>query len=814
MNGVHETYGQQPEAVPKMPGSYPGEWRADRLREGHLKLGYNSASINRVRIETRVMKETEGEPMVMRRAKVFAALARETPTVILPYELIVGHSGIRPLCLDIIPDDIPILMAGKRLAPVRDTLEYSLKDFDPADQKELIEEIMPYWRGDGDWARTQLGSNMKALPDYLRKLLLVDDSVMPPKRSMIYACFLKGTHYGHNSASYEKVLDKGFLGIRKEAEEKLASLSAEQNKEREFLESVILSLDAAMKVGSRYAAEARRQAESEEDEERSAELVKIADVCERVPTLPARNLHEALQSIYLAQVLLNWESPRIMSQSPGRIDQYLYKYYRSDIDSGRLSQEEAQELFDCYFVKLNHVNSGSHISVGGYRPDGRDGTTEISYMLIESMKRTRLVEPFFSILVHPRTPEGLLLKAAELSSLGSGHPVYLNADVLTTMMLARGTIGGPCITLQQARKATPVGCYEPVVTGQDSGYMPNGFFNLAAILELVLTNGYSRFYKKKIGLETGDPCTFATFEEFREAYLKQLAYMAKNFSDAGNIFERVFAEVLPTPFESSLIDGCIEKAKTREDGGALFNFKLFVGAGSTDAGDSLTAIRKLVYEDKIISMKELCEALENNFEGSERLQKLLQDAPKFGNNDDYADEQVAWVSHVCAREVAKQPNTRGGFSLLQGGPLQYYVFGGWVVGALPSGRSAWQPLSDAWSPSAGCDKNGPTAVLGSMGKIDNAELSAGVTLNIRFDPGFFKQREGMRRFTQFIRAFNDEGIFHVQFNMVNGNTLREAQKNPENYRDLVVKVAGYSAYYTRLPKPLQDGIIARTEHRL
>lgn len=792
----------------------PVRKRVEKLREDHLKLAYNSASINRLRIETRVMRETEGEPMVMRRAKVFAAVVRETPTVILPDELIVGHAGIQPLYEDVIPDDIPVLLAGKKVTPVKEQVSYAFEDFDPEEQRELKEEIAPYWRGDGDWARTQIGSNLKALPGHLRELLLVDDTVFPPKRSLIYTSFIKGGHYGHNSANYEKVLEKGLSGIAREAQEKLSSLPSGSKKEVQFLESVLLALEAAREVGGRFAAEARRLAESEKDKKRKAELLKIAQICERVPAEPARSLHEALQSIFLLQVLLYWESPRSMSQTPGRIDQYLYKYYRNDIDSGDLTAEEAQELFDCYFIKLSHVSYGSHISVGGYRPDGRDGTNEISYMLIESMKHVRLVEPFFSILVHSRTPESLLIRAAELSSLGSSHPVYLNADTLTTMMLARGTMGGPCITLPLARRATPVGCYEPVIPGQDSGYMFGGFFNMAAVMALVLTNGYSRYYKKKIGLETGDPCTFATFEELKDAYHKQLAFMAKNFSDASNIFEKVFADVLPTPFESSVIEGCIEKAKSREEGGALFNFKQFVGAGSTDAGDSLTAIRKLVYEDKTVSMKELCEALENNFEGHEKLQKLLLDAPKFGNDDDYADEQAAWVSHVFAEEVGKQPNTRGGFSIPLGAPLQYYMFGGWVVGALPSGRSAWQPLSDAWSPSAGCDTKGPTAVLASMGKIDNAELTGGVTLNLRFDPSFFTLKDGIRRFTHFIRSFVDQGIFHVQFNMVSGETLRAAQKNPAQYQDLVVKVAGYSAYYTRLLKVLQDGIIARTEHKM
>lgn len=801
-------------AVALKTPSFAATPRVEKLREAHLQLQYDSASIDRLRIETRVMRQTEGEPMALRRAKVFAALVGERPTVILPDELIVGHSGIRHLCQDFIPDDIPVLLSGKPVTPIQEQVAYFLKDLSPDDQRELIEDIAPYWRGEGDWARTQIGANLQALPRHLRNLLLTDDTVFPPKRSMIYTPFIKGGHYGHNSAHYAKVLEKGFVGIVREAQEKLATLPPECTAEAVFLESVIIALSAAMEAGERFAAEAERLAQTEPDEKRKAELKKIAAICRRVPKEPAQTLHEALQSIFLTQALLYWESPRSMSQTPGRIDQHLYPYYRRDIDSGKLSREKAQELFDCYFIKLSHVSYGSHIAVGGYRPDGRDATNDLSYMLIESMKHVRLVEPFFSILVHARTPEALLLRAAELSALCSGHPVYLNADTLVTMMLARGTQGGPCVTLPLARAATPVGCYEPVIPGQDSGYMFSGFFNMAAVMELTLTNGYSRRYKKQIGPETGDPATFATFEQFREAFETQLAFMARNFSDASNLFEGVFARLLPTPFESSLIDGCIEKGKSREEGGARFNFKQFVGAGAPDAGDSLTAVRKLVYEDKSVSMKELCTALENNFEGHEALHKQLREAPKFGNDDDYADEQVAWVSHIFAREVAKQPNTRGGFSIPLGAPLQYYLFGGWVVGALPSGRCAWQALSDAWSPSAGSDTKGPTAVMASMGKLDNAELTAGVTLNLRFDPAFFKMKNGIQRFTHFIRSFADQGIFHVQFNIVNAETLRKAQSEPDQYRDLVVKVAGYSAYYTRLLKPLQDNIIARTEHRL
>jgi len=775
-----------------------------------------TASMDRLRIETRVMRETEGEPMVLRRAKVFAAVCRKMPIAIWPDELIVGHAGARPLCRDVIPDDCPILLKGQRLTSLMvDTREYQLNDFDPADQKEFIEEIAPYWRGNGDWSRTQTGSNLRALPDALKDLLFVDASKFPLKQSMIYTpFFISSGHYGHNSIAYIDVLEKGFLGIKRDAEAKFASVGRDDHPSRHFLEGAILALEAASHVGERFAAKARQLAE-DEDQIRRDELMRVAAACDRVPAEPARTFHEALQSIFLTQVLLNWESPPILSQTTGRIDQYLLRYFEEDLRQGAITEESAQELLDCYLIKVNHVNRGNHFAVGGYRADGRDATNALSYMIIESMKHVRLAHPFIGVLVHPRTPEKLMIRATELSALGTGHPVYINADVLTTMMLARGSMGGSPITLDLARTATPVGCYEPVITGQDSGYMYSGYFNMAAVLELVLTNGYSRHYKKKIGPETGDPRTFPDFESFKKAYRMQHAFMAKNFSDASNIFERVLADVLPTPFESCLIKDCIAKGRSREDGGARFNFKTIIGAGSTDAGDSLTAIRKLVYEEKKITMDELCRALEGNFEGRQDLQQQLRrNVPKFGNDDDYADEQVAWVSHIFAEDVAKQENTRGGHAVPMGAPLQYYMFGGWVVGALPSGRKAGEPLSDAWSPCAGCDVTGPTSVLNSMGKINNAELTSGVTLNLRLDSSIFRMREGIPRFIHFVRGLSDQGVFHVQLNMITTETLRQAQKEPEKFRDLIVKVAGYSAYFTQLIKPLQDGIINRTEHNL
>ena len=783
--------------------------RVERLRKIQLEMK-PSVSIDKMRIETRVMKETEGEPMVTRKAKVFAAVVREMPISIFPDELIVASTGVNPSSRNMEPDQIWML-------------EARLNHYNDEIRRELKEEIIPYWKGQGNWERTRRGRNNQLIPQELMDLMTVDPSVntvpsgFPPKLSMIYTSWYGnalGTQVGHNTIGYDKVLEKGFLGVKKDAEERLARLDntdPDELKKAPFLQGVIIAMEAAAEIGERFAARAREMVESEENVKRKEELLKIADVCNWVPANPARTFHEALQSIYFARMLVSWETSYGVSHSPGRIGQYLNRYYESDIKQGLLSKEDVQELIDCYLIKFSQISGGNHIGVGGVKPNGQDATNGLSYMLLDGMAHVRLREPWLSILIHSKTPESLLIKACQLCSLGTGHPVFINHDVQLAQMLARP------VPLKHARTVAPVGCYEPVVPGMDGGLNGSGLLNFAAILEFVLSNGWSRFYQKKQGLETGDPKQFKSFEEVREAFRKQMAWMLKGYTLVSNIAEQTLAELCPTPYESALIEDCIEKGISKEAGGARYNFSpLVTGAGAIDAGDSLAAIKKLVFEEKKITMGELCDALDNNFEGYDDLHQLLLKAPKFGNDDDYADEQSAWVSHVFAEEVIKCRNTRGGYATPIGAPLQMYAYTGMATGALPSGRLDGQPLSDAWSPCAGTDMNGPTSVLKSMGKIDHVELLSGVTLNMRIDPGVFKGEDesGIKRLADMIRTFVDQKIFHVQINVVSSETLRAAQKEPNKYRDILVKVAGYSAYFVELSKPLQDGIIARTEHKL
>jgi len=429
-----------------------------------------------------------------------------------------------------------------------------------------------------------------------------------------------------------------------------------------FLEGVVIAMKAACQIGRRFADRARELADVEENARRKAELKEIAEICNRVPANPARTFHEALQSYYFASFLLVWETAQAVGYSQGRMDQYLWPYYETDIREGRITKEKAQEIIDCYILKLNQASDAGSIGVGGVKSDGSDATNELSYMLIEAMMHTRLLNPYFTVLVHGKTPYDLLIKAAQLTSLGTGHPQYLNSDVMVAQALARGTMGGPSVTLEDARSAANVGCLEVAIPGKDSGYLYIGVNDLASALELALNNGIRRIDGRKTGAETGDPRHFASFQEIQKAYRKQLAHIRGNTQRAGVLLEQKIVNLSPTVYESALIDDCIEKGLCREEGGAHYNFNTgVVASGSTDAGDSLAAIKKLA---------------------------------------------------------------------------------------------------------------------------------------------------------DMIRVFADQKVYHVQINVVSSDTLRAAQKAPKEHRDLVVKVAGYNAFFTQLSKALQDSIIARTEHRL
>jgi formate C-acetyltransferase len=750
--------------------------RVQKLRAALLDIT-PTVSIERARIEARVMRETESESMITRRAKVFAAVVREIPIYIFPDEVIVGGTSVRPCCHNMIPG----------------ALESGFKDYllsrglSRSDLKELDEDLTPYWHRQGRVGPVAMW------------------------------------HYGHNTHGMEKVVKKGFLGIRKEAEDRLARLDLSNPgdfKKGNFLKGVVLVTEAAAEIGKRYTTLARELAETEKDDARKTELLEIAQVCDRVPAHPARTFHEALQSYHFAWLMLTLELYHDIAFALGRMDQYLYPYYLNDIREGRITGEKVQELLDCYILKLNYVgskvqaNEGS-IGIGGYKADGTDATNELTYMFLESMAHTRLADPWFAVHVHTKTPEELLIRAAELCSLGCGQPQFLNSDVGVAQILARGSLGGPAPTLEDARLASNVGCLEFVVPGKDSGYLYITMHNLAQAMELALNNGVSRIDGQKIGAETGDPRNFQSFEDVQEAFRKQVEWMRKRTQVNGNLLEQRLIDLKPMIYESVLIEDCIEKGLCREEGGAHYNHNTGgTEVGSSDAADSLAAIKKLVFDEKRITMAQLCDALDNSFEEYEDIHKMCLGIPKFGNDYDYVDEKKAWVLHQWATEFMKLTNLRGGHGCPGGSSMSAYIPEGKKVGALPSGRLAGEPLAPGGSPCIGKDIEGVTSVLKSMGKVDGTEILAGLPLTCRIDPAVFKTKDGVKRFADLIRVFVDQKVFHLQFNVVASETLKAAQKEPENYKDLMVKVAGYNAYFTQLSNELQDSIIARTEHGL
>jgi formate C-acetyltransferase len=679
------------------------------------------------------------------------------------------------------------------------------------EKRELREEIFPYLK-----THPYLAAGV--LPSQVRTTLL------------------------HHTVNYEKVLQKGILGIKRDAEERLARLdltNPEDLRKLPFLENVIMCLEAAAELGGRFAAGARELAEEEEDAGRKAELLEIAEICDRVPANPARTFHEAIQSHWLTDVLLRWEGNH---ESPGRADQHLYPYYEKDIREGRTTREAAQELVDCWFMKFNpdipipHSSTlrfadnkpeGHHIHAGGLKADGSDATNELSYMFVEAMLHLPgITEPTFSLLVHSKTPDDLLLKACQLNSLGGGYPKFINNDLMVNLLLTRYAVpGGPPLTLETAREyGTCAGCHNPGLQGMESGYGGGAAIRdvsglrvsglVTSALEFVMTNGVRRSDRQGIGLETGDPRQFKSFEEVREAYGKQVAALIRKQIVASNIGQ--LEGLQPNVFGSALTEDCIENGMAKEKGGARYNCGSGLNMiGNIDVSNSLAAIRKLVFEEKKVTMDQLCHALDKNFEGYEDIRKMCLEAPKFGNDDDCADEEAAWVIHLLAEELRKYETTYGGRYFLCGNPLAGYLAVGEGMGALPSGRLTGEPFADGGcSPTVGSDMQGPTAVLKSVGKIDNAEVSNGITLNMKLDPAVFENDDGVKRLADLIRVFVDQKIFHIQINVVSADTLRAAQKEPEKYKELTVKVAGYNALFVRLSREIQDSIIARTAHGL
>ena len=806
----------------------------------------------RAKLITESYKATEGQPTITRRAEAFAHILRNIPIIIRDNELIVGSSTIAPRGCQTFPE-----FSYQWLEDELDTVETRSADpfYIAEETKQELREVHKYWKGK---TSSELATSYMA-PEAIRA---IEHNIFTPGNY-----FYNGV--GHVTVKYEEVLAIGYKGIIDKAQAELDRCQVGDGnyvKKSHFLKAVILSCQAVIEYAERYAELASQMAAECTDPVRKQELLQISQNCSRVPANGATSFYEACQSFWFVQQLLQVESSG-HSISPGRFDQYMYPYYKADLDKGIITRESAQELLDCIWVKLNDLNKVrdaasaegfagyslfQNLIVGGQDKDGNDVTNDLSVMCILASMHVHLPMPSLSIRVWNGSPHELLIKAAELTRTGIGLPAYYNDEVIIPALLNRG------LTLADAREYNIIGCVEPQKAGKTDGWHDAAFFNMCRPLELVFSNGMDK--GELVGIQTGDVTKMTTFEEFYDAYKKQMEYCISLLVNADNAIDVAHAERVPLPFESCMVDDCISRGLSVQEGGAIYNFTGPQGFGIANMADSLYAIRKLVYEDKKVSMEEYKEAIAWNYDKgldeqsvkdiSEMILKGMQDGgmnvtedtakavlttvmrlkpteeqlrrfteihhmidevPKYGNAIDDVDYFARDVAYTYTRPMQKYHNPRGGQYQAGLYPVSANVPLGGQTGATPDGRYAHTPVADGVSPSAGKDVKGPTAAATSVSRLDHFIVSNGTLFNQKFHPSALAGREGLEKFVSLIQTFFDQKGMHMQFNVVDRETLLDAQKHPEKYSHLVVRVAGYSALFTTLSRSLQDDIIRRTE---
>ena len=806
----------------------------------------------RAKLITESYKETEGEPIITRRAKAFAHILHNIPIIIRDNELIVGSSTIAPRGCQTFPE-----FSYEWLEAELDTVATRTADpFEIAEEtKAELKEADKYWKGK---TTSELATSYMA-PEAIKA---IEHNIFTPGNY-----FYNGV--GHVTVKYWEVLEIGFEGIMEKAQKELDGCSVGDGnyaRKSHFLEAVILSCKAVIDYAGRYAKLAQEMAAQTSDPVRKQELFVIAENCSRVPAKGAQNFYEACQSFWFVQQLLQMESSG-HSISPGRFDQYMYPYYKKDMEAGTITREFAQELMDCIWVKLNDLNKCrdaasaegfagyslfQNLIAGGQNKEGEDVTNDLSVMCIQASMHVHLPAPSLSVRVWNGSPHEFLIKAAELTRTGIGLPAYYNDEVIIPALQNRG------LSLEDAREYNIIGCVEPQKAGKTEGWHDAAFFNMCRPLELVFSNGMDK--GEMVGIPTGDVTQMKTFDEFFDAYKKQMEYCISLLVNADNAIDVAHAERCPLPFLSCMIDDCLKEGKSVQEGGAVYNFTGPQGFGIANMADGLFAIRKLVYEDKKVSMKELKEALAWNYDkgldaqsagdmtemimkamqkagrnvdastaegllktfmgmkpGEQKTQRfkeihdMIEEVPKFGNDIPEVDYFAREVAYTYSKPLQKYNNPRGG--KFQAGlyPVSANVPLGGQTGATPDGRYAHTPVADGVSPSAGKDVKGPTAAATSVSRLDHFIVSNGTLFNQKFHPSALSGREGLEKFVALIRGYFDQKGMHMQFNVVDRQTLLDAQEHPEKYKHLVVRVAGYSALFTTLSRSLQDDIIRRTE---
>lgn len=797
---------------------YGSNNRATRLLE-RIKGTKPQIDIERGLYFTQSFQETEGQPLNLRWAKALYHYAKNATIYLEEGQLLVGRGGKLGRYGVLYPElDGDILGDAIEKLPGRETSPFGISE---EDARIVKEQIQPYWIG-----KTYHEDLVKAFPKKTKILTYNEDGT---SRFIVNetSSFRSSIQWVHD---YEIILKIGFAGIKKEAREKLAALdedsAVDTMEKKPFLEATILVCDAIVLWANRHAELAEKQAAETKDAARKKELETIAANCRRVPEFPPENFYQAIQSQWFVQMFSRIEQKTGTVISNGRMDQYLYPYYRKDIDAGIITRDQVQELFESMWVAMSEYvdlylseaggafNEGyAHweaVTIGGVDKDGRDAVNELTYLLLKSKRDFPLNYPDLAARIHTLSPKKYLYEVAETIKEGSGFPKLINDDEVIPLLLAKGA------RLDEAYDYSVSGCSECRMPNRETYTSPCAYINFAAALEMTIYNGKMiKYGDEQIGLKTGDPENFETFEAFFQAYLKQQRYFIRHAFVQQHEIIRLRAGHFATPLGSSLHQLCrenmIDLHQPKIPGGIDLGYFEFIGYGTVI--DSLAAVKKFVYEEKKLTITQLKEALINDFEGYEDIQKLLQTAPAYGNNDKYADTIGKRLDKEALDFAAKYSQEMGVHLDLRLVPFTSHVPFGKVVSATPNGRKAYVPLSDGSSASQGADKLGPTAVLLSNYATKNPGYHerASRLLNIKLSPSCVEGRLGTEKLVQFIQAWHDLKLWHIQFNVVNTDTLRKAQKEPENYKNLLVRIAGYSAYFTELSKDLQDDIIARTE---
>lgn len=824
--------------------------RIDFLKEELFKTP-PEIEADRAVLVTESYKRTEGEPMITRRAKAFAHILDNIPITIRDKELVVGSATKKPRSCQVFPE-----FSYEWLEAEFDTVATRAADpfYISEETKAVLHETYKYWKGK---TTSELATSY-----------MTSETLTAMKHNM----FTPGNYFyngiGHVTVNYAEILEKGFTGILEKVSDELESMRVSDGnycKKHAFLEAVEISCKAAIRYAKRYSALATRLAESETDPVRKKELLKIAANCDRVPEFGARDFYEAAQSFWFVQMLIQTESSG-HSISPGRFDQYMYPYYLKSLNAG-MSRETAQEIIDCVWVKLNDLNKCrdaasaegfagyslfQNLIAGGQDKFGADATNDLSFMTITATEHVFLPQPSFSVRVWNGSPHEFLLRAAELTRTGIGFPAYYNDEVIIPALMARG------LKLEEARDYNIIGCVEPQISGKTDGWHDAAFYNMMRPLEMVFKNGEEG--GERVGLKTGEVEKMTSFDEFYGAYKAQTEYFISLLVNADNAIDVAHSERCPLPFLSCMVEDCIKRGKSVQEGGAVYNFTGPQGFGIANMADAMWAVKTLVFERGEYTLADFKEAMENNYgkdmdehhaqkltvevckklaaSGKEpsaddikrvyetvrkndcsdgqkaKYDKLLKDIealPKFGNDIAEVDAFARDIAYTYTRTMETFTNPRGGHYQAGLYPVSANVPLGAQTGATPDGRLAYTPVADGVSPAAGRDVKGPTAAANSVSALDHFIASNGTLFNMKFHPTALAGRNGLENFVSLVQGYFDRKGSHMQFNVVSRETLRDAQKHPDKYRSLVVRVAGYSALFTTLSRSLQEDIIKRTE---